>query len=242
LTVQIDIAAYRRIVVLTGAGVSAASGLDTFRGHGGLWRKFDAEACASATALRANPLLVWQLISHLRRGGRAAKPNAAHQALVALEGRLRGDQSLTIVTQNIDGLHQKAGSRNVIELHGRLSHTRCANPRCNLSPFEDWDLYETETPHCERCGAVLRPDIVLFEEMLPPDAYEACDDATQACDLFLAVGTSCTVHPACDFVYTAKERGARTILVNLEPPESDTAVFDEVHLGPAEILLPVLLG
>ncbi|MGE5293259.1 MAG: SIR2 family NAD-dependent protein deacylase [Solirubrobacterales bacterium] len=242
MTVRIDTAAHRRIVVLTGAGVSAASGLATFRGHGGLWKQFDAEACASATALHANPLLVWRLISYLRRGGRDAKPNAAHEALVALESRMREGQSLTVVTQNIDGLHQKAGNRNVIELHGRLSHTRCVNPRCKSKPFEDWDLYEAEVPHCERCGAVLRPDIVLFEEMLPPDAYEACDDATRACDLFLAVGTSCTVHPACDFVYTAKERGAKTILVNLEPPESDTAVFDEIHLGPAEELLPAILG
>ncbi|HPA06839.1 MAG TPA: NAD-dependent deacylase [Candidatus Hydrogenedentes bacterium] len=242
MTHRIDMAAYRRIVILTGAGVSAASGLDTFRGHGGLWRQFDAEACATATALRTDPLRVWRLISFMRRGAKTAKPNPAHQAIVALENKLRATQSLTVVTQNIDGLHQRAGSHGVIELHGRLSHTRCANPRCSLKPFEDWELYETQTPRCEKCGAVLRPDVVLFEELLPPDAYRACDDAVRACDLFLAVGTSCTVHPACDFVFTAKDHGATAILVNLEPPENAVDVFDEIHLGPAEELLPALLG
>lgn len=242
MTHRIDMAAYRRIVILTGAGVSAASGLDTFRGHGGLWRQFDAEACATATALRTDPLRVWRLISLMRCGAKIAKPNPAHQAIVALENKLMATQSLTIVTQNIDGLHQRAGSHGVIELHGRLSHTRCANPRCSLKPFEDWELYETQTPRCEKCGAVLRPDVVLFEELLPPDAYRACDDAVRACDLFLAVGTSCTVHPACDFVFTAKDHGATAILVNLEPPENAVDVFDEIHLGPAEELLPALLG
>jgi NAD-dependent deacetylase len=239
---RIDMAAYKRIVILTGAGVSAASGLDTFRGTGGLWKQFDAEACATATALRTDPLRVWRLISFMRRAAKTARPNPAHEAIVALQNKLSDRQSLTVVTQNIDGLHQRAGSRDVIELHGRLSHTRCANPRCSLKPFEDWDLYETQLPRCERCGAVLRPDVVLFEELLPPDAYRACDDAVNACDLFLAVGTSCTVHPACDFVYTAKDRGAKAILVNLEPPEGAADVFDEIHLGPAEILLPALLG
>ncbi|MBP7049981.1 MAG: NAD-dependent deacylase [Phycisphaerae bacterium] len=239
---QIDVAAYKRIVILTGAGVSAASGLDTFRGHGGLWKQFDAEACATATALHADPLRVWRLISFMRRAAKTAKPNPAHQTIADLQNKLTVAQSLTLVTQNIDGLHQRAGSPGVIELHGRLSHTRCTNPRCTLKPFEDWDLYETEVPHCERCGAVLRPDVVLFEEMLPRDAYRACDAAVDACDLFLAVGTSCTVHPACDFVFTAKDRGAKAILVNLEMPEQAAYIFDEIHLGPAEELLPVLLG
>ncbi len=242
MTTRIDVTEHRRIVVLTGAGVSAASGLATFRGHGGLWKLFDAEACATATALRTQPILVWRLISMMRRAAKAAKPNPAHQAIADLQGKLSDTQSLTVVTQNIDGLHQKAGSRRVIELHGRLSHTRCTNPRCRLEPFEDWDLYETEVPCCERCGAVLRPDVVLFEEMLPIDAYHACDAAVHACDLFIAVGTSCTVHPACNFVFTAKGRGAKTVLVNLEPPENAAYIFDEIHLGPAEELLPVLLG
>ena len=242
LTIRIDITAHRRIVALKGAGVSATSGLATFRGHGGLWKQFDAEACATATALRTQPILVWRLISLMRHAARTAQPNPAHQAIAALQNKLTAAQSLTVATQNIDGLHQRAGSRAVIELHGRLSHTRCTNPRCGLTPFEDWDLYETEVPQCERCGAVLRPDVVLFEELLPPAAYRTCDNAVNACDLFIAVGTSCTVHPACDFVFTAKDRGAKAILVNLEPPENAAYIFDEIHLGPAEELLPVLLA
>jgi len=242
LTDRIDITAYKSIVILTGAGVSAASGLDTFRGHGGLWKQFDAEACATATALYTDPLRVWKLISFMRRAARTAKPNPAHQAIAALEQRLSDEQALTVVTQNIDGLHQRAGSGNVVELHGRLSHTKCISRRCSLEPFEDWELYETQVPCCERCGAPLRPDVVLFEELLPPDAYRAAETAVQTCDLFLAVGTSCTVHPACDFVYEARDAGARTMLVNLEPPEGTADAFDEIHLGPAEDLLPLLLG
>jgi NAD-dependent deacetylase len=234
--------AYRNIVVLTGAGVSVASGLRPYRGPGGLWEEAGVADLATPEALAARPGDVWRLFGSLRALARAARPNAAHEALAAVERRLGEGASFTLVTQNVDGLHQRAGSRNVIELHGSAFRTRCGSDTCELRPFEDEDPHEGSTPKCPLCGGILRPDVVLFDEAIPGGAEWHAKRALRDCDLFLAVGTSGTVSPASGFVRAAEFARARTVLVNLEPMKPRHPSYDEEYLGRAEELLPVLLG
>jgi NAD-dependent deacetylase len=233
---------YRNIVVLTGAGVSAASGLPTYRGLGGLWEEGDLADLATPRGLQDRPEKVWALFGALRQKVRAAAPNAAHLALARAEEQLAGDRQWTLITQNIDGLHQAAGSRNVVEFHGSLFRTRCSSPSCDVAPFRDDDPHAGAVPRCARCGAMLRPDVVLFEELIPVDAEWQAKRALRDCDLFLAIGTSGTVAPASNFVRSAEYARARTVLVNLEPMTPRNPAYDEEYLGRAEEILPVLLG
>lgn len=239
---ELDLSRFRHIVVLTGAGVSAGSGLATFRGPGGIWDDAAIADCGHVETFRTRPERVWSLFGAMRRPVTAAGPNAAHQALARLEASLRPDQRFTLITQNIDGLHQRAGSRRVVELHGNLRVTRCADPRCPLPPFADDRSYDGEVPRCPICGGVLRPDIVLFGEMLPPHAITTARRALRECDLFVAAGTSGTVVPAADFAAYARYAGARTVYANLEPMDPPNPAFEQVHLGRAEELLPRLFG
>jgi NAD-dependent deacetylase len=170
----------------------------------------------------------------------AAKPNAAHVALARTEQRLTSVQVLTVLTQNVDGLHQSAGSRNVVELHGSLHRSRCT--RCDYSRVEDLAASPAGAPECPSCSASLRPDVVFFDEFLSVDAERSAKHALRDCDLFLAVGTSGTVSPASNFVRAAKFEGARTIYVNLEPMRPNNPDFGEEALGPAAEVLPKLLG
>ncbi|MCP3139096.1 SIR2 family NAD-dependent protein deacylase [Pyxidicoccus xibeiensis] len=232
---------WRQVVVLTGAGISVASGLPTYRGPGGLWTRPEAAEVPDAAMVAGEPSRVWSLFGPLRGPLRGAAPNAAHLALAEWESRLGPGQSFTLVTQNVDGLHTRAGSRNVVELHGSLLRTRCGNPECGLPPFEDVAERVRAEP-CERCGQPLRPDITLFDEPLPVDAEWAAKKALRECDLFLAVGTSGTVAPASNFVRGAKYAGAWTLLVNLTPMQPRHPDFDVEVLGRAEELLPFLLG
>lgn len=225
---------------MTGAGVSAASGLPTYRGVGGLWNTSDVERYATAAAMATDPIRVWEFFSRLRTQIAAAAPNPAHIAIAQAEGRLREDQRLTVLTQNVDGLHGLAGSRHVVELHGRLHRSRCT--RCNYSRPETLEASPAACPQCPICGAVLRPAVVLFDEPLPVDAEWESKRVLRECDLFLAVGTSGTVSPASSFVRAAEYAGARTIYVNLEPMTPRNPAFQEVCLGRAEMLLPLLLG
>ena len=179
----------QRIVVMTGAGVSADSGIPTFRGPGGLWRDFRPEDLATPEAFRRDPALVWEWYEWRRELIRSALPNAAHVALARLP-------SSTIVTQNVDGLHARAGSRNVVELHGNIFRVRCVregSPRMHEAAFDEIP------PHCE-CGALLRPDVVWFGEALPSDAVERAVGAIHNADLLLVIGTSGVVYPAAGFV------------------------------------------
>jgi NAD-dependent deacetylase len=233
--------AWRHVVVLTGAGISVASGLPTYRGPGGLWTRPENAEVPDAALFARDPSRLWSLFSPLRGLVRAASPNAAHLALAEWEARRAGAGSFTLVTQNVDGLHSRAGSRNVVELHGSLLRTRCGNPDCALSPFED-TAEPTQAPACERCGQPLRPDITLFDEPLPVDAEWAAKKALRDCDLFLAIGTSGSVAPASNFVRGAKYAGAWTLLVNLTPMQPRHPDFDVEVLGRAEHLLPMLLG
>ncbi len=177
------------VVVLTGAGVSADSGIPTFRGESGLWRNYRAEDLATPEAFARNPLLVWEWYEWRRSIIRKAEPNTAHRALARLGGAL-------VVTQNVDGLHHRAGSRDVIELHGNLFRTRCVREQTTrdaLDPFVDLP------PKCE-CGALLRPDVVWFGEMLPEGAFEQAGHAVRNADLLLVIGTSGVVFPAAGLV------------------------------------------
>jgi NAD-dependent deacetylase len=197
---------------------------------------------ATPRALAERPLDVWRLFGGLRAQARAAKPNAAHLALAAAEQRLAPDATLCLVTQNVDGLHQRAGSRNVVELHGSAFRTRCSADACELEPFEDTDAHADAVPKCPRCGANLRPDIVLFEEMIPVDPERKVKQALRDCDLFVALGTSGTVSPASNFVRSAELCRARTVLINLEPMKPRHPAYDEEYLGRAEEIAPILLA
>lgn len=229
-----------RVLVLTGAGVSAESGLATFRGAGGLWDGHPVEQVASPEGFAADPELVWRFYSGRRRDAAAAGPNDAHRVLAALEARL-GDRFL-LVTQNVDGLHARAGSRRVVEIHGTLWRTRCS--RCMSPPVADASFpVLPPLPRCH-CGALLRPDIVWFGEMLDPALTRRVDrfmrEAFGGPFVFIATGTSGTVYPAAAYVQQARLHGAQTWLVNLEPAENAGA-FDHVVSGPAGTTLPPLL-
>ena len=232
-----------RVLVLTGAGISAESGLATFRGAGGLWDGHPVEQVASPEGFAADPVLVWRFYSLRRQHAAAAAPNAAHRALAALERRL-GDRFL-LATQNVDGLHLKAGSERVVEVHGSLWRTRCS--RCMRPSFADASYpVEPPLPRCP-CGALLRPDIVWFGEMLHAADTERVDrfmrEAARSGErfVFLAVGTSGNVYPAAGYVDAARWHGAETWLANLDPAEN-AGRFEHVVRGPAGTILPHLLG
>ena len=231
---------YQRIVVLTGAGISVASGLPTYRGEGGMWDDADIERLSHVETWRREPRAVWDHFGALRAPLSLARPNAAHLALANTQRALPSTSTMTVVTQNVDGLHGEAGSRDVVELHGNLRRTRC-DAECGFVPFYDLEEYPDELPACPQCGALLRPDVTLFGEMLPLDAERASREALRDCDLFLAIGTSGLVVPAANFVRAAKYEGARTVLVNLEPMDSPNPYFDEQVLGRAEHVVPELL-
>ena len=222
-----------RLFVLTGAGISAESGLATFRGSGGLWNGYRVDQVATPEAWHADPELVWRFYSMRRRDALAAHPNAAHVALAKIEQRL-GDH-FYLCTQNVDDLHERAGSDRIHHMHGILFQSRCV--QCNV-PFPDQALYETALPACAECGAPVRPHIVWFGEVPldMEDIYRELDRATH----LLVVGTSGSVYPAAGFVHVANQRGIRTIYVGPEEP-LNAGAFDEIVLGTATEVLPQLL-
>lgn len=225
-----------RLFVLTGAGISAESGLATFRGSGGLWNGHRVEEVATPEAWDANPELVWRFYSMRRRDALAAQPNAAHRALATLEQQM--DSRFYLCTQNVDDLHERAGSRRIHHMHGSLFQSRCV--RCNV-PFPDRNFYESaaELPRCKDCGEAVRPHIVWFGEipLNMEEIYGELDRAT----VLLVVGTSGSVYPAAGLVQVASQRGIRTVYVGPEEPQNSEA-FDEILLGTATAVLPSLLG
>lgn len=238
----IDLSSYRHVFVLTGAGVSVASGLSTYRGPGGLWEKADVARIADAGNLPGTLPDLWQLYRGRREQALAAQPNAAHRAIAHLQIDWPSQGSkrrVTLVTQNVDGLHQRAGSPEVLEMHGSAFTTTCTNERCTAPSFKDQRLYNS-VPTCAECSSPLRPGVVLFGETIPGGVIQQIGDALTTCDLFLSVGTSGQVWPAANFVRIAAEAGVRTIAVNVE--RSDNPHFAEEYLGPAEEVLPLLLG
>jgi NAD-dependent deacetylase len=224
-----------RITVLTGAGVSAASGVPTFRGPDGWWKHFRPEALATPQAFASDPRLVWEWYDWRRQRIAACRPNAAHEVLAAWSARFR---NFTLITQNVDGLHERAGARGVLRMHGSIWDVACWS-RCEQSPAR-WihdvvPLIEIP-PHCPYCRGLLRPGVVWFGEPLDPDVFARCHDAT-ACDVFLTVGTSAIVHPAASLIDEARRRGACTVEINLEPTPVSARV-DIAIQGSAEQVLP----
>lgn len=230
---------YHNIVILTGAGISVASGIRPFRGENGLWNEIDPLEYVEFSLLETNPSAIWQFNNDLRKKIAIAQPNIAHLKLVEFEAQLSANQKFTLITQNCDGLHQHAGSKNVIEIHGNVERTRCNNPACSLKPYIDKEPHQ-DLPMCSLCGSLLRPDTVLFGEHLPIQEEWLVKKALRNCDLFIAIGTSGTVSPVSNYVRSADYAGARTILINLEPMEPKNPYFHEEYLGLAEEIVPLI--
>ncbi len=226
--------ASRGIAVLTGAGMSAESGVPTFRdAQTGLWSQFDPMQLASEEGFRADPALVWRWYAWRRKLVAEAKPNAGHLALAAVKGRL------TLITQNVDGLHARAGSTSVLELHGNILRTKCL-ANCGARFDAPDDLPHGEPPRCPACGDWLRPDVVWFGELLDPRVLAAAEAAADECDVMLVVGTSGLVYPAAGLPARAARRDARIVIIN--PNESDLDdQADLVIRSTAAQALPVLL-
>jgi len=239
------------ICILTGAGISAESGLKTFREAGGLWEDHPIEKVATPHGFADDPQLVWQFYNARRKAANIAAPNAAHMALARLEvgrqrtvkkpGTTNGNgtghrkpEPVTLLTQNIDGLHQQAGSRKVVELHGSIWKVRCTG--CGIISG-DFPVELPILPHCDDCGKLLRPHVVWFGENLESAVLDAADQAIEECDLFVVIGTSAVVQPAASYPFLAARRGVPVIEINIEKtPVSAIAALS--LLGPAGDLLP----
>ncbi len=221
---------HSHIVVLTGAGLSAESGLATFRDPDGIWAKYDYNEVATPEGFARNPTLVHEFYNLRRRGLLGIKPNAAHVALARLQSE---HPHTTIVTQNIDNLHEAGGAKRLIHMHGELLKALCASCGARHPWREDLSL-ATACPHCGRAGG-MRPDVVWFGEM--PYHMEEIAYALQSCDLFVSIGTSGNVYPAAGFVALARRNGAHSVELNLEPSEG-ASLFDETIYGRATVVVP----
>ena len=232
---MLEITGHDRVFILTGAGVSAESGIPTFRGVNGLWRNYRIEEVASPNAWRRDPQLVWEFYSMRRRVAGAAKPNPAHQALARLESAL--GERLFLCTQNVDSLHEQAGCLRVLHMHGELFKSRCDT--CDRPPFDDSKAYDppANLPRCE-CGGRIRPHICWFGEV--PFGMDRIFEELNRCTIFAAIGTSGVVEPAASFVALVSGR-ARTVYVGPEEP-ANRASFTKVYLGKAGELCPALFA
>jgi NAD-dependent deacetylase len=229
--------ASRSLAVLTGAGVSAESGVPTFRdAQSGLWAQFDPLELATPDAFRRHPRLVWDWYAWRRTLLAAARPNPGHFALAEWERR---SPQFVLVTQNVDGLHQAAGSTRTVELHGNLQRVKCSREGTVVTQWDDRN--PDEPPRCTQCGAFLRPDVVWFQEELPRVALARAELAARTCDAMLVVGTSAEVHPAAALPLQAQARGASVIEVNPDATAL-TERADFVLRGPSGVVLPALLA
>jgi NAD-dependent deacetylase len=220
------LAEVRKLAVLTGAGISAESGIPTFRGAGGLWRNFRAEDLATPQAFARDPKTVWEWYRWRREIIAKAEPNPGHYALVGLENRV---SQFTLVTQNVDGLHERAGSRNVVRLHGSIWEERCSV--CGLEGKDT----------CRSCGALTRPGVVWFGEGLDPRVWDNAQKAVESAGVLLVIGTSAVVYPAASLVPLAKQFGA--VVIEINPDETPVSSAVEYSLrGPAGVLLPQLIA
>ena len=226
------------VAVLTGAGISAESGIPTFRDPGGLWEEFDPQELANVEAFLDNPELVQGWYRHRREVVEDAAPNAGHRALADLEAHV---PSMAVVTQNVDDLHNRAENSTVIELHGNITDNYCMDCEQAVGAAAvDAAIQDGEPARCPDCGGLVRPDVVWFGEMLPPDAMEQADATTEQADVFLSVGTSAVVYPAARLPVAARAQGAYVAEVN---PDT-TGVTEDVHeaiRGPAGDVLPALV-
>jgi NAD-dependent deacetylase len=223
------------ICVLTGAGISAESGVETFRGSNGLWSKLKPEELANFDAFMRNPELVWEWYNYRKRIVHDVKPNPAHFALAHMQEQVK---DFTLVTQNIDNLHIRAGSKNVLELHGNIDRSYCIG--CGKFAEHVEVTPENKVPHCPFCNGIIRPDIVWFGEMLPEGVFESATEAASRCEFFLTVGTSAVVYPAASLPLIARKHGAYVVEINVEKTEISHNVH-ETLLGKAGEILPQLV-
>ena len=228
-----------RIVAFTGAGISSESGIPTYRGEDGLWNKYDPNIYANIYHFRKDPSYYWNFFREVRYPLlKRVKPNAAHQALAELE---KAAPSLTVITQNIDGLHQTAGSSSVIELHGTSRKFLCQECGMEYSMDQAFEKAEAENPpHCTECAGILRPAVVFFGESLDPLVLDEAYQEAGRCDFLLAVGSSLVVYPAADIPARAKSRGATLAIINKDPTPLDQ-MADYLFHGEAGCILPQLL-
>lgn len=225
------------VVVLTGAGISAESGVPTFRGNEGLWKKFKPEELANFYAFMKNPDLVWEWYRHRKQVISTIQPNSGHYALAEMEKMYK---KFTIITQNIDDLHYRAGSKTVYELHGNINRNYCIG--CG-KPYANEDILQPDqgnAPRCSSCNGLIRPDVVWFGEMLPVDAWNSSVSASERSDVFFSVGTSAIVYPAASLPMIAKKSGSFTVEINIEPTDLSSRA-DEIILGKSGEILPRLL-
>ena len=220
------------ICVLTGAGISAESGVPTFRGTDGLWSKFRPEELANFDAFIRNPQLVWEWYSYRRQLIDKVVPNPGHSALVKMEA---ATEDFTLVTQNVDNLHRRAGSKRVLELHGNIMRSYCID--CGRKEDHPDFSGKDRLPHCKSCGGLIRPDVVWFGEILPQETFLEAEHAAERCGLFFSVGTSAIVYPAASLPMLAKQGGAYMVEVNTERTDQ-SGMFDETLLGKAGEILP----
>jgi NAD-dependent deacetylase len=223
----------KHVAVLTGAGISAESGVPTFRGENGIWKKFRPEELATFDAFMANPALVWEWYNHRRQIIREVKPNPGHYAIAEMAGLFK---TFTLITQNVDGLHRRAGSEKVMEIHGNINRNRCLE--CGKT--DSTEDFAENPPKCH-CGGNLRPDVVWFGEMLPEKELAESFAAARKSQIFFSVGTSGAVHPAASLPSIAKHSGAIVIEINLEPSEI-SYICDITYQGKSGEILPQIVN
>lgn len=222
----------KSIVFFTGAGVSAESGIPTFRGKDGIWNKLKPEELANFNAFLKNPEMVWEWYKHRKNIIHESKPNAAHHTISEFQ---KTSSDVTVITQNIDNLHRRAGSKKIFELHGNIERNYCVDCK---KPFNDEIKLSDAVPRCE-CGGLIRPDVVWFGEYLPQDQFLGGEKAARNCDVFFIVGTSAIVYPAASLIYVAREKGAFIVEVNIESTEI-SRLADRSCFGEAGKILPVI--
>lgn len=232
---KIRLSDYKKIVFFTGAGVSVPSGIRPFRGENGMWNEIDIEKTSSSTSFTLNPNEAWKVWGGVKNQSLRAKPNLIHNFMTEAQKKYKA----TIITQNVDALHTKSGSKNVIELHGSLDMIKCSNHNCNFRPIKNTDEF-TKVEYCNICGSTLRPDIILFGEMLKQETIQKAAEAASDCDILIAMGSTCVVTPASDFIVIAGHHGARTILINRDEVENRSIHFDDKFIGKAEEIIPSL--
>ena len=224
-----------KLAALTGAGVSQESGLRTFRdAQEGLWAQYRPEDLASPEAFARDPKLIWDWYAWRREAIKGVRPNLGHYSLVEIEKHI---SEFTLITQNVDGLHRMAGSKNVLELHGNIQSVRCSE--CDHFA-KDWDDDAESVPQCKKCGGLLRPDVVWFGETLPLDQLTGAVEAARTCDVFLSIGTSGVVQPAASLAHAARNKGAVVVEINAEPT-SLTSKADFFFQGKSGEILPELV-
>ncbi|MFH0991440.1 MAG: NAD-dependent deacylase [bacterium] len=226
----------KSVCMFTGAGVSAESGVPTFRGENGLWKKFRPEELANVEAFLRNPELVWEWYSYRKNIIRGVQPNAGHYAIVEFEKRF---SDFTLITQNVDNLHRRAGSRHVLELHGNIERSFCI--QCGARVLDVEVNEEKKIPVCERCHGLIRPDVVWFGEYLPQEVFAQAEAAAKRCEVFFSVGTSSIVYPAAMLPFSAIDNGAYIVEVNPERTDLSSRAH-EMLLGKSGVILPKLVN